>query len=116
MSDTSKSVFPKMGEYPLEDGSFVNMSGNRSAYTMPVAKKGPSGDDIDGPTAHRGVGSLATGETNGPKFAPQTKICFTNDPVAHGTGRGMRTVPSSMGDQDFWSDRSASQSGEVIVP
>jgi hypothetical protein len=105
--------FPKMGEYPLE-GGLVNMSGKRSPYTMPEARKGPSGDAMDGPTGHRGVGPDATGEHNGPRFRPVTTIAFPNSEAASATGRGMRTLPSSLGNRDFWDSRTDG-SGEVIA-
>lgn len=107
----SESQFPKMGEHPLE-GSVVNMSGNRSPYTMPVERKGPSADGEAEPAGKRGV-TMATGERNGPCFRPQATICYPNAPESGSTGRGMRTVPSRTGNQDFWDNR-ASQSGEVI--
>jgi hypothetical protein len=113
MADNETSTFPKMGDSPLED--FINVSGDRSPYTKPVARKGPGAQDsMDGPGGGRGRGATLK-EGNGPKFAPQTQICYTNDPVAHATGRGMRKVPSAIGNRDFWDDR-ASQSGETIVP
>lgn len=115
MADTT-SKFPKMGEHPLE-GSIINMSGQRSPYTMPVERKGASGDPLaTGGTSVRGVGPDATGEHSGPCFTPQTTICFPNSPEASKTGRGMRTIPSvasKTGNGDFWNDR-ASQSGQVI--
>jgi hypothetical protein len=104
--------FPTMGEYPLE-GGLVNMSGERSAYTTPEARKGPSADAMDGPTGHKGAISMS-GEHNGPRFRPMTTICYPNTPEAGATGRGMRTLPSSVGNRDFW-DRRADGSGEVIA-
>lgn len=104
--------FPAMGEHPLE-GNIVNMSGQRSRNTIPVARKGPSGDGQNlGPTAHRGQ-IMMSGEHNGPTFRPVTTLYQQNAAAASDTGRGMRTVPSSLGNRDFW-DRRASQSGKVI--
>lgn len=114
--DTAVSNFPKMGEHPLE-GTIVNTSGNRSPYTYPRAKSGPSGDSETEPSIVRGVGSLATGEHSGPCFAPQTTISFPNSPESGQTGRGLRTVPSvasRSGNGGFW-DQRTSQSGQVIA-
>jgi hypothetical protein len=113
MADNETTHFATMGEFPLED--FINVSGQRSGYTQPVQKKGPGAQDsMDGPGGGRGRGPVLK-EGNGPHFAVQTQICYTNDPVAHGTGRGMRKVASAVGNRDFWDDR-ASQSGQTIVP
>lgn len=104
--------FPKMGEEPLTS-NIVNISGDRSPYTQSKAKFA-SGDALaTGGTAVRGVGPDATGEHSGPAFAPQTTICFPNSPEASDTGRGMRTVRSSLGNRDFWDSRSG-QTGSVI--
>lgn len=100
--------FPAMGEFPLTD-SIVNVSGNRSPYTQTVARKGPAGDSESEPSAHRGQISM-DGEHNGPSFRPVTTLPFQPDP---NTGRGMRTVRSSVGNRDFWDSRSG-QSGQVI--
>lgn len=111
--DATSSNFPKMGEHPLE-GNLVNTSGNRSPYTQVQAKKGPSGDALaTGGTAVRGVGANATGEHSGPCFAPQTTIYFPNSPEASQTGRGLRIVPSAVGNRDFWDSRY--ESGSVIA-
>lgn len=112
MADHTTTHFEKMGESAIE-GSLTNMSGKRSPYTIPKAKHAPSGDAMDGPTAKRGRGKDATGESNGPKFAPQTTICYPNDPVHNATGRGMRKVsPGS----NFWSARASKyDDGETIV-
>lgn len=112
MADNATSNFPKMGESALED--FVNTSGNRSPYTMPVGRKGPSGDSENEPASVRPVGSVATGEHNGPRFAPVTTIDFPNAPEHVQTGRALKRVPSSVGNRDFWDSRS-SQSGVVIA-
>lgn len=102
--------FPAMGEFPLTEG-LVNISGDRSANTIPVARKGPSGDVLaTGGTAHRGSTSM-NGEHNGPTFRPVTTLPFQPDPQ---TGRGMRTVPSAVGNRDFWTARQGSDAGKVI--
>lgn len=105
------SQFPAMGEFPLTD-SIVNVSGDRSPYTKTVARKGPSGDSESEPAAVRGQISM-DGEHNGPTFRPVTMLYQQNAAEASAIGRGMRTVPSSLGNRDFWDDR-ASRSGQVI--
>jgi hypothetical protein len=109
----SQSQFPKMGEHPLE-GSLVNMSGQRSPYTTAVPRNGASNDSPDdgGDATHRGQ-MLMSGEHNGPTFRPVTTLYQQNAAAASDIGRGMRTVPSALGDRDFW-DQRASSSGEVI--
>lgn len=102
------STFPKMGEEPLTS-NIVNVSGNRSPYTQTVAKRGPAGDSESEPASVRGHISM-DGEHNGPTFRPVATLPFQPDPS---TGRGMRTVPSSLGNRDFW-DRRADESGQVI--
>lgn len=105
--------FPAMGEFPLTEG-LVNVSGDRSRNTIPVARKGPSGDVLaTGGTAHRGQISM-DGEHNGPTFRPVTTLYAQNAAAASDTGRGMRTVPSAMGNRDFWDKRNCNPDGQVI--
>lgn len=107
------SQFPKMGDMPLV-GNVVNVSGRGSRYTQTVPRKGPANDKDPsiGTAAHRGQTMIH--EAHGPTFRPMTTIDYPNAPERKGTGRGMRTVPSSVGNRDFWTDRSVSQSGKVI--
>ena len=102
--DATSSSFPKMGENPMV-GTLVNVSGDRSSYTHPRGKGGPSGDSETEPSSVRLVGSTATGENAGPRFAPVTTIYYPNTPEASQTGRGLRTVPSAIGNRDFWDSR-----------
>lgn len=105
--------FPAMGEMPLV-GSVVNISGNRSPYTQVVPRKGAASDrdPSAGTATHRGRSMIH--EAHGPTFRPMTTVFYPNAPERSGTGRGMRTVPSAVGNRDFWNDRAASQSGQVI--
>lgn len=112
MADNATSHFPKMGEEPLTN-HLVNASGDRSRYTTPVGRKGPAGDSESEPATRRGATSM-NGEHNGPRFAPVATISYPNAPEASATGRGMRTVPSAIGNRDFW-DRRADASGQVIA-
>lgn len=114
MTQHIESNFPKMGEHALE-GSLVNMSGARSPYTQPVARKGPAGDSESEPSAVRG-GMQISGEHCGPTFRPVATVSYPNSPEVSQTGRGLRAIPSvasRTGNGDFWNDR-ASQSGQVI--
>jgi hypothetical protein len=106
------SQFEKMGESPLTaPGSVVNVSGNRSPYTMEVPRKGPSGDSESEPASVRGNGGMMSGEHNGPRFSPLTTVFYPNSPEMSQTGRGMRTVPSK-GDNSFWGEQGSNQSGQ----
>lgn len=113
MSVTDSSVFPKMGAEPLTD-HLVDISGNRSPYTIRVPRHGPSADSEPGDQALRGVGSDATGEHSGPRFAPVTTVFYPNAPEWSETGRALRTVPSKVGALDFWDARSEDNGGTVI--
>ena len=110
--DATTSNFVKMGEEPLTN-SLVNVSGDRSPYTT-MRPRGVSegGTPLAGGTAVRGVGADATGEHSGPCFSPVTTISFPNSPEASETGRGLRVMPSKVGNQDFWDKRYAT--GSVI--
>lgn len=102
--------FPSMGEHPLE-GNIVNISGRESRNTILAPRHAPSGDGQNaGGTAHRGAISM-NGEHNGPRFRPVATLYKQNAAAASDTGRGMRTVPSSLGNRDFWASR---QAGRVI--
>lgn len=114
MSNTAKSVFPKMGDEPLV-GSIVNISGQRSPYTMmqPRDAGGATADVLaTGTNGHRGQ-IMMSGEHPGPTFRPMTTISYPNAPEARNTGRGMRILRPSIGNRDFWDTR-ALQSGQVI--
>jgi hypothetical protein len=112
-SDNVSTSFVTMGAEPLTD-HLVNVSGDRSPYTTLRPRGVPNGGSVPdaGTATYRGVGADATGEHSGPRFAPASTICYPNSPEASKTGRGLRTVPSKMGNQDFWDKRY--ESGEVI--
>jgi hypothetical protein len=109
--DTTTTNFPKMGEEPMTT-SLVNVSGDRSPYTTMRPKGNASGGPLAGGTAARGVGPDATGEHSGPCFTPMTTISYPNAPEASQTGRGLRVMPSRVGNQDFWDSRYSS--GQII--
>lgn len=106
MAENATTHFPKMGEHPLE-GSIVNTSGNRSPYTHPRPEYAPTGAMDPATAGGRGSGAMATGENAGPRFAPVVTISYPNAPESAQTGRALRTVPSAIGNRDFWNARSA---------
>lgn len=112
-SDTQTSSFPKMGDSSITDG-LVNVSGNRSPYTTAVPRKGPAGDSFpgEGTKANRSANQIH--EAHGPTFRPVATTCFPNAPEAAQVQRGLRTVPSSVGNRDFW-DRRSGDGGQVIA-
>lgn len=112
MSGTVTTHFEAMGENPLV-GTIVNISGNRSPYTMAVPRKGPSSDVLaTGGKANKGA-TLMSGTHNGAKFRPQTTICYPNAPEASATGRGLRTVPKA--GNSFASARNSTNSDGVVI-
>ncbi len=101
------SDFPKVGSYD----SVVNMSGQRSPYTMPEARKGPMNDNPpDSSAAKRGATMIR--DADGPTFRPVATRGWA--PGYGETGRGMRIMPSRTGLGDFWSSRSSDNYGETI--
>jgi hypothetical protein len=106
MSDNATSSFPTMGDEGYT--SLMNMSGNRSPYTMPVERKGPTTPDMGGSPAG-GRGSTMIHEAHGPTFRPVASQSYAAEYPE--TGRGMRTVPSSVGNRDFWASRGENGEG-----
>lgn len=109
MAMTETSSFPKMGD----DGyaGLVNMSGQRSPYTQERPRSGPTTPDMGG----GGAGGRSNGgvlhEGMGPQFKPVTSAIYGTDYAA--TGKAMRTVPSSVGNRDFWNSRAALGANDV---
>jgi hypothetical protein len=106
MAMTETSSFPKMGD----DGyaGLVNMSGDRSAYTTAIPRKGPTTPDMGGGGAG-GRGSTMIHEAHGPQFKPvASRVSQEEYP---GTERAIRTVPSAVGNRDFWTSRGTNGSG-----
>jgi hypothetical protein len=104
MTDAVSTSFPVMGDSGIID-HVVNMSGNRSPYTTPVAKKGPAGDSIDGPTGGPRVQTEVNAEVLGPMCSPQTTLFYPNAADHDKTGRNTIIVPSRSGVGDFWNSR-----------
>lgn len=104
MNETS--TFPKMGDDGM--ASLVNMSGQRSPYTMPQERHGPTTPDLGGSPAG-GRGSSMIHEAHGPTFRPVASQSYA--PEYPETGRGMRQVPSALGNRDFWAARAMNGAG-----
>lgn len=106
MADKTQTSFPKMGDDGIPN-SVVNISGQRSKYTTPVPKtgnaKGGSGEPA---TASHRTGKL---ERLGAKGAPQATLYKQNAAEASATQRNVRTVPSAVGNRDFYSKRQYGQ-------
>ncbi len=111
--DAESTSFPKMGDEELTS-HVVNISGNRSPYTMPVQKKGPTNDgDPSMGTANARSANLIH-EANGPRCRTVETINYENTPEKNATGRNLRIMPSKAGIQDFSGGMNNSNSGEVI--
>lgn len=106
-TETTTDTFEKMGDYD----QVMNMSGQRSPYTMPQARKGPTSPDMGGGNGSARKGATLIHEAHGPAFTPVATR--GQAPEYPATGRAIRTVPSAVGNRDFW-DRRADQGGEVI--
>lgn len=109
MTPTSTSEFEKMGDSGYE--GLVNMSGQRSPYTMDRGRSGPTTPDMGGSPAG-GRGSTMIHEAHGPQFRPVSSQAYGSE--YPDTGRGMRTVASAVGNRDFWAARASTNEGETI--
>ena len=103
MSMTTVSSFPKMGDDGYQ--GLVNMSGDRSAYTTPVARKGPTTPDMGGGNAGGRSNGGVLHEGMGPTFRPVASSAYA--PEYPETGRNIRPIPSSANRNDFWTARAA---------
>jgi hypothetical protein len=111
-SDNEQTTFPKMGDETLTD-HLVNVSGNRTPYTMPVAKKSTTTDQGPvGGKANRRPWLIHGGD--GPACTPVATINYSNSPESSQTQRGMRTVPSKAGKGDFYRASGRDNAGRVI--
>lgn len=108
--NSESTTFEKMGDSFITD-HLINVSGNRSPYTMPVAKKSTTSDQGPlGGKANRGAKLIK--EANGPACTPVQTINYSNAPEMKNVGRGMRTVPSKAGNGDFYG--AGDSNGQVI--
>jgi hypothetical protein len=109
MADNATSSFPTMGESLI--GQIVNISGDRTPYTKPMAKKGfgKSGTGDPGRKANRGRSMIRN--ANGPACHIVTTIAYPNSGEAGKTFRNMKRVT---GGNQFYSARAAaSNTGNV---
>lgn len=106
---STSTSFPTMGDEGY--ASLMNMSGERSPYTKEQPRQGPTIPDTGGSPAG-GRGSELRSERGGPMFRPVASQSYA--PEYPDTGRGMRTVPSAIGNRDFWAARASSNEGQVI--
>jgi hypothetical protein len=107
MSMTETSSFPKMGDEGY--AGLMNMSGDRSAYTTPVARKGPTTPDQGGGNAGGRSNGGMLHEGMGAGFRPVASRVYA--PEYPATGRNIRTVPSAANRSDFWTARGTNGSG-----
>ena len=108
-SSTTTDQFPKVGSYD----HVVNMSGQRSPYTMPEGRKGPTSPDMGGGNGSARRSPTMIHEANGPACTVTASRGFA--PEYPETGRAFRTVPSRVGGGDFWASRASSNEGNVIA-
>ena len=101
ISQTTTTTFEKVGSYD----SVVNMSGQRSPYTMPEGRKGPTSPDMGGGNGSARRSATMIHEANGPACTVTATRGFA--PEYPETGRAFRTVPSRAGVGDFWDQRQA---------
>lgn len=106
----TSSVFEKMGDGGYDQ--LMNMSGQRSPYTTPQARKGPTTPDMGGGNGSVRRGATEIHEAHGPTFRPVATRGFA--PEYPDTGRAVRTVPSAVGNHDFWDARASSNEGQVL--
>lgn len=111
--DAESSNFPKMGDEELTS-HVVNVSGNRSPYTMPVGRKGPTndGDPSMGTKQNRSANLIH--EANGPRCRTVETISYSNAPESANVQRNMRIMPSKAGIKDFDNARGCDNGGPAI--
>ena len=101
MTPTTTDTFEKIGDAGYEQ--VMNMSGQRSPYTMPRGRQGPTTPDMGGGNGSSRKSASLIREAHGPCFRPVASRTFA--PEYPDTGRTVRTVPSRVGQQDFWDQR-----------
>lgn len=104
---TITTQFEKIGDQGFEQ--VMNMSGQRSPYTMPRGRMGPTQPDLGGGNGSSRKSATLIKEAHGPTFTPVASRTFAADYPE--TGRGIRVMPSRTGLGDFWNQR---QDGQTI--
>ena len=107
--DSTTTDFPKVGDVVAH---CVNMSGQRSPYTIPQARKGPTSPDMGGGNGSARRSPSLIHDAQGPTLRPVATRGFA--PEYPETTRAIRTVPSAIGVRGFWQSRADSNMGDVI--
>ena len=107
MTPTVTSAFEKIGDAGYQQ--VMNMSGNRSPYTTPVGRQGPTSPDLGGGNGCSRKGATLINEAHGPTFRPVASHAYGSEYPE--TGRSVHTMPSRVGQKDFWDQR---QDGRTI--
>lgn len=107
-NDAVTSNFPTMGEAGIPH-SVVNLSGDRSPYTMvqPRDAGGATHSDVPGTGTKRQRSATLIREANGPRpnSIPLATRWPANAACATEIQRNVVPVPSAIGDRDFWAKR-----------
>ncbi len=101
--DKTTTTFPKMG---TSNARANNVSGAPSKNTKPVRKKSTVSAKPEAATATHRQGTL---ERLGAQGAPQTTMSYPTAPEASQTLRRVYTVPSAVGNRDFYLKRQYGQ-------
>ena len=106
MADNATSSFPKMG-MDWMSGGVVNISGQRTPYTMPGVKEG-FGKNASPPNSarpNRSQNSYKIQDANGPRCRIVEKIAYAH--VGAEAGKVYRNVKRVQGGSQFYSARAA---------
>ena len=104
MADKTTTSFEKVGENYAKNAS--NLSGAPSKNTIPVKKKGSAGGALEAATAAH---KKNIPERLGAKLHPTAVLYKQNAAEANDTQKNVRTVPSAIGNRDFYNKRQYGQ-------
>lgn len=104
MADKTTTSFTKVGDSFAK--SAVNQSGAPSKHTTPVQKKGAAGGALEAATAAH---KSNIPERLGAKLHPSATLYKQNAAEANDTQRNVRTMPSAIGNRDFYNKRQYGQ-------
>lgn len=90
MSDPQSTSFPTMGEDWITE--MINVSGQPSAYTKPVARKNTQSGDVPGTGTMAVKGHSVIRNANGPACTIVATIAYPNAEGSNMTGRNLRRV------------------------
>jgi len=107
MADNLTTTFPKMGE---DITSIVNISGQRSPYTMPVVKSGFAKSDVGAadPANKKNRGNTIIRNASGPRCRIVETIDYPNERAE--SAKTYRNVKRVHGGSQFYSARAAAGS------